>query len=278
MFTNKLNKITKYLGKKTSQLGQVICEQALNMKQTRIQMGMHITIEIVDKNVRQKDFDTVFNYFTYIENKFSTYKESSEISQINKGKLPKNKYSSDMKTVLMLCEQTKNETNGYFDMHHNGKIDTTGIVKGWSIWKAADILKKRGFKNYYIDAGGDVQTSGRNNEGSEWKVGIQNPFNKDQIVKVVSLKDRGIATSGTAVRGQHIYNPHKPNSEIRDIVSLTVIGPNVCEADRFATPAFAMGLKGIHFIENLPGFEGYMIGRNGIAAYTSGFDKFTIKN
>ena len=56
---------------------------------------------------------------------------------------------------------------------------------------------------------------------------------------------------------------------------MTVIGPNVYEADRFATPAFAMGKKGIDFVENLPGLEGYMVDKDGIATMTSGFEKYT---
>jgi thiamine biosynthesis lipoprotein len=60
-------------------------------------------------------------------------------------------------------------------------------------------------------------------------------------------------------------------------MSLTVIGPNVCDADRFATGAFAMGEAGIRFIEGLPGFEGYMIDAHGVATYTSGFERFTLR-
>ena len=58
--------------------------------------------------------------------------------------------------------------------------------------------------------------------------------------------------------------------------SLTVIGPNVYEADRFATAAFAMGREGLRFIEEQPGLEGYMIDRSGMASYTSGFDRVVV--
>ncbi len=73
------------------------------------------------------------------------------------------------------------------------------------------------------------------------------------------MSDCGVATSGTSIRGQHIYNPQDDAAPIDEIVSLTVIGPNIYEADRFATAAFAMGSDGIVFIEQLDGFEGYMI-------------------
>ena len=65
---------------------------------------------------------------------------------------------------------------------------------------------------------------------------------------------------------------HDPARPIEDIVSLTVIGPDVLEADRFATAGFAMGRAGILFIEQTPGLEGYLVDRNGRATLTSGFE------
>jgi FAD:protein FMN transferase len=149
------------------------------------------------------------------------------------------------------------------------------VVKGWAIQNAAQLLLQKGYKNFYIDAGGDVQSSGLNEEEEEWSIGIRNPFKIEEIVKVVYPRGKGIATSGSYLRGQHIYNPHKPKEELKDIVSLTVIGENVLEADRFATAAFAMGREGINFIEQLPGFEGYAIDKNGLATMTSNFELYT---
>lgn len=94
-------------------------------------------------------------------------------------------------------------------------------------------------------------------------------------MKEVSITNRGMATSGTYIRGQHIYNPYTDRAPLHDVVSITIIGPNVYETDRFATAAFAMGSKGIDFIEQLNDFEGYSINRSGIATMTSGFGEFT---
>jgi len=93
----------------------------------------------------------------------------------------------------------------------------------------------------------------------------------------VYIRNEGIATSGTYIRGAHIYNPLNPQEQLNEIVSLTVIGPNIYEADRFATAAFAMGKNGIVFIEHLPGFEAYVIDVKGIATSTTGFSKYTQK-
>ena len=246
-------------------------------------MGMPVTVHISDASATQADMEKVFAYFNSIDERFSPFKKTSELTLLNEGKIKEKDFSEDMKEIFKLSEETRRLTNGYFDIKKpNGTYDTSGLVKGWAIYHAAQILKLGGFKNYYIDAGGDIQVAGKNDKGKTWSIGIKDPFdpNQSKIVKVVYLKHgEGIATSGTYIRGQHIYNPYdKENKPITDIVSLTVIGHNVYEADRFATAAFAMGKKGIGFIENLGGFEGYMIDAQGIATFTSGFETYLKEN
>jgi thiamine biosynthesis lipoprotein len=245
-------------------------------------MGMPITVKIAknEKRKTKKDVEKVFDYFRYVDGEYSPFKETSEVAKLNRGEM----VSEEMTEILKIAQDLKKKTGGYFDIKRpDGKIDPSGIVKGWAIKNASDILRKLGYERFYIDAGGDAEIVGKN-----WAWGIRNPFNKSEIVKILNLSDCGIATSGTYERGQHIYlpagatrqalqagDPIGKNAEITDIVSLTVIGPNVFEADKFATPAFAMGKRGIEFIEKQKNLEGYMIDRNGIATMTSGFDKYT---
>ncbi len=177
-----------------------------------------------------------------------------------------------MTTVFELAEQWRQATGGYFNIQHAGMYDPSGLVKGWAISNAAEIIRQAGFSNYYVDAGGDFQVAGYNRYGQKWRIGIRNPFNLQEIVKVLAVSDCGVATSGTYIRGEHIYDPIHSGSTNHDIVSLTVIGPDVYEADCYATAAFAMGRDGIKFIETLEGFEGYMIDTNRMATFTSGFE------
>ncbi len=235
------------------------------MKRTETIMGIPITIEVIDEG---DDIDRIFEYFRAVDRRFSTYKPDSEVSRLNRGEITR--YSDEMNEVLRLCEETKQLTDGYFDIRRNGVIDPSGLVKGWSIRNAGVLLKQQGCSAFYIDAGGDIEAVGK-----AWTVGIRNPFDEKTIVKKLSVKDRGVATSGTYNRGQHIYNPRNP-APLTDIVSLTVIGPDVYEADRFATAAFAMGRQGIGFIERMPGFEAFMIDSNGIATLTSSFHRYVV--
>lgn len=246
------------------------------MKVTRVMMGMPIAIEILGAEAHQEFFDEIFAYFTVIDETFSTYKETSEISKINQGLLHPDQASDAMREVFALSEETRKQTGGFFDIRRPaGGYDPSGLVKGLAIQHAAELLRAHGLKDFYVDVAGDIQADGVNGEGTPWKIGIKNPFNENEIVKVVHVTDRGVATSGTYLRGQHIYDPHRAGEPLAEVVSLTVIGPNVYEADRFATAAFAMGREGIRFIQSLPGFEGYQIDKNGIATMTTGFNAYT---
>ncbi|ESY77379.1 thiamine biosynthesis protein [Mesorhizobium sp. LNHC221B00] len=234
-------------------------------------MGMPITVDIGGASSGEL-IDTVFGYFEYIDRRFSTYRADSEIAAINRGDVPVADWSGEMMEVLALARQTRDETDGYFDIRKpDGSLDPSGIVKGWAIRNAAGIVQRAGISDFFIEAGGDIQSCGKNARGQDWSVGIRNPFNADEIVKVVYPRRRGVATSGTYVRGQHIYNPRGSGGPIQDIVSLTVIGADVLDADRFATAAFAMGRDGILFIEQTAGLEGYLIDVNGRATPTTGF-------
>jgi FAD:protein FMN transferase len=246
------------------------------MRDTRIVMGMPVTVEIVDA-ASATLIDAVYDYFSEIDHRFSLYKTDSEISSYNRGEITSAALSAEMHEVFALAGRTREQSDGYFEMKRpDGTIDPSGIVKGWAIRNAAQMIRAAGAHNYYVEAGGDIQAEGKNADGEDWRVGIRNPFNEQQIIKVIKLSGQGIATSGTYVRGQHIYDPHQPKRDITDIVSLSVIGPDVLEADRFATAAFAMGESGIYFIEQQEGLEAYMVNAQGIATQTTGFGDYVI--
>jgi FAD:protein FMN transferase len=246
------------------------------MRDTRILMGMPITVEIVGAR-DATTIEAVFAYLHHVDARFSTYKDNSEISAFNRGEVLPANLSAEMKEVLRLSAITRDQSKGFFEIRKtDGSLDPSGIVKGWAINNAAKIIRSSAHSDFFIEAGGDVQSRGMNEEGCEWRIGIRSPFHSDEIIKVVTPRGQGMATSGTYVRGQHIYNPHKPANLIEDIVSLSVIGPDILEADRFATAAFAMGAQGIYFIENLSGFEGYMVDAQGIATQTTGFGAYVL--
>ncbi len=243
------------------------------MRETRLIMGMPITVEVVGDHP-MRTVEMVFDYFTAIDGRFSPFKPDSEVSALNRGEIELKSMSPPLREVLELSELTRHETRGYFDVRRpDGRVDPSGLVKGWAIRNASRLLDQALCHNYCVEAGGDIQCRGYNETGARWRIGIRNPFNQAEVVKTLAPGDGGVATSGLYVRGAHIYDPLHHIDASDEVASLTVVGPDIYEADRFATAAFAMGCDGIGFIEQTYGLEGYAIGRNGIATMTSGFDR-----
>lgn len=240
------------------------------LQASRTVMGMIARVAIVDAGAAPGDLDTVFDFFTATDRRFSPFLPNSELCRRNRGEA--GEASPQMREILVLAEQSRDRTKGYFDIRRpDGLLDTSGIVKGWAIKKGAEILSERGHRNFAVEIGGDIQTSGCNQDGADWRVGIRSPFD-DAVVKIVYPRGGGVATSGNYRQGAHIYDPHGGTPE--GMVSLTVIGPDILEADIAATAAFAMGGDGIYFIERSEGFEGYAIDAAGMARMTSGLGRY----
>jgi thiamine biosynthesis lipoprotein len=244
------------------------------IRKTWIQMGMPVTVCIQDTGATEEDISEIASWFECVNQRFSPYLDTSEVCRMNAGALDRHEVSQEMALILSLCRQTTAETDGYFDPMRNGRFDPSGLVKGWAIERASALLASRGWRHHLVEAGGDVQTVGLNGHGQPWRIGIRNPFQREEMVKVVALSGRGIATSGTAIRGSHIYNPHDDGPLANDLVSLTVIAPTIYEADRMATAAFAMGRASLTFLATRAELEGYAIALDGIATYTKGFAQY----
>ena len=246
------------------------------MRETRIIMGMPITIGMVGE-VDTKVLANVFAWFHLVDQTFSTYLIDSEISRFNRGEILQAALSAEVQEVFALARRTEQQADGFFNMRKvDGAVDPSGIVKGWAINKAAQMMRDAGVESFFVDAGGDIQAQGFNEDGENWRVGIRSPFHMSEIIKVVAPRGQGMATSGSYIRGAHIWNPHAPREALADVVSITVIGPDVLEADRFATAAFAMGADGVYFIESLPGFEAYQVNARGVATQTTNFKDYVI--
>ena len=115
-----------------------------------------------------------------------------------------------MREVLARCEELREETGGYFDARAPlpGRIDPSGLVKGWSVDRAGAILDEGGARNYAVNAGGDMVLRGGALPDDRWRVGIQHPLIRDRIAKVVEANDLAVATSGAYARGDHVVDPH----------------------------------------------------------------------
>ena len=111
------------------------------MRATEILMGMPITVDVVGA-ADGAILDAVFDYFEGVDRRFSTYRPTAR-SRPSTAALAEADYSDEMREVLALAEQTRRETGGFFDIRRpDGRLDPSGIVKGWAIRNAAAIIAR----------------------------------------------------------------------------------------------------------------------------------------
>ena len=245
------------------------------LRQTRTVMGMTAIVAVAEPDANTADLNAVFDFFMETDHRFSPFKPDSELCRLNRGEVTAP--GDQMREILALADKSRAATNGYFDIRRpDGLLDTSGIVKGWAIQKGARLLADRGYRNFAVEIGGDIQTSGAKEDGGDWRVGIRSPF-ASEVVKILYPRGGGVATSGSYHQGAHIYNPHggaPDNGPGGSVVSLTVIGPDILESDIAATAAFAMGREGIQFIARRSELEAYAIDASGKARMTGGLKRY----
>lgn len=235
-------------------------------------MGMPVTVDVRDDEVDADVLERMFDWLRFVDTTFSTYKDESEISRLNRGELALDEVHPDVREVLDRCESLRLETNGYFDVRAASAeaIDPSGLVKGWAVDRAAALLDDAGIRNYAVNVAGDMRLRGRAVPEPCWSVGIQHPLERSSIAAVVEANDLAIATSGAYARGDHVLDPHtrRPPS---GVLSVTITGPELATADAYATAAFAMGETGIHWAAGLDGYEAMTMLADGRVLSTPGF-------
>jgi len=235
-------------------------------------MGMPIVVDVRDQDVDDAALDRMFDWLRSVDATFSTYKDDSEVSRINRGELSIEDASPDVREVLDRCEELRHETNGYFDARpvSEAALHPSGLVKGWSVDRAAAILDEAGLRNYALNAGGDMLVRGRAIPDDCWRVGIQHPLELDKVAKVVITNDLAVATSGAYARGDHVIDPHTRRPP-EGVLSVTITGPVLATADAYATAAFAMGVQGPNWTARLRGYEAMTILADETVLSTPGF-------
>jgi thiamine biosynthesis lipoprotein len=241
-------------------------------------MGMPVSIDVRD-DIDPAAIDEVVRWLHHVDATFSTYKVESPISRYGLGEITIDDLSDEVRAVLAQCDELYDETGGIFDIHSvpapNGSmLDPSGLVKGWSLERAAAILEAHGARNLCINGGGDIALRGEPTPGEPWKIGIRHPEQPDQLATVVQGHGPfAIATSATYERGAHIIDP-RIGAPTTELASVTIIGLDLTMVDAYATTVFVMGLEGLVWIDAHPGFGGYAITHDGMTYSTPVFDTY----
>jgi thiamine biosynthesis lipoprotein len=236
-------------------------------------MGTVVSIDLRDPEVSDRALDEAFSWLREVDERFSPFIAGSDISLLGRGEWTLEECHPDVAAVLSLCEDLRLATNGVFNAwgwRADGRVDPSGVVKGWAADRAAGLLERAGAANFCINAGGDVIVRGAPEPGRVWRIGIRHPAEPVALAGLVHAHDLAVATSGAYERGDHIVNA-RDRDVSRGLLSLTVAGPSLTLADAYATAGFAMGESGIEWVAAQPGYAPYAVTREGRVRYSDGF-------
>jgi thiamine biosynthesis lipoprotein len=205
-----------------------------------------------------------------VDDVFSTYQPHSQVSRLGRGELRLADCDDDVAEVLELCAQVARESAGYFSSTYGGKLDPTGLVKGWAVQRASELLSSAGSAHHLVNGGGDIQAVGGSAPGIAWQIGIAHPLERGAIASIVAITDGAVATSGTAERGTHILDPFTGQPAVA-LASVTVVGGDLIRTDAYATAAIAMGYRAHRWLESCAGYVAFAVGADGFGWSTAGY-------
>jgi thiamine biosynthesis lipoprotein len=225
-------------------------------------MGTVFSIDVRDPGDWTEAIADVVAGLHRVDAVFSTYRAGSDISRLRRGELRLADADPDVAVVLDLCARLQQETGGHFSALSGGRIDPTGLVKGWAVEAASRRLREHGSANHAVNGGGDVQLAGEAEPGRLWTVGISDPDDRSRVLATVSGRDFAVATSGTAERGAHLTDPFT-GRPVTHLAAATVTGPSLTRVDAYATAAFVMGRSAPAWIDTVPGHAALLVDPDG---------------
>jgi thiamine biosynthesis lipoprotein len=127
-------------------------------------------------------------------------------------------------------------------------LDLGGIAAGYSVDRAAQVLRDWGVHNGFINVSGDIYALGHAEDGDDWQVGVRSPTDPNALITTVSLSDAAIATSGDyeqffLYQGRcyhHILDPRTAEPRKTTMRTVTIRADHCVTADAASTAVFGM--------------------------------------
>ena len=179
------------------------------------------------------------------------------------------------------------EKTGYEDITVSGNtvtlpegymLDLGSCAKGYAGDEMLAVMSELGATSALVNLGGNVQALGSKPDGSEWSVGIANPFSPNELLGVLQIHDKSVITSGGYQRyftdddGDvyiHILDPHTGYPADSGLVSVTVIGDRGIMCDALSTALFVMGKeRAVGYWREKGGFDMVLVTGDGTVYIT----------
>ena len=160
------------------------------------------------------------------------------------------------------------------------RVDLGALAKGYIADKVKALLLDRGVESGVIDLGRNILLIGEKPGEAPFSIGIQSPTDAGKLLRVLSLRDRSLVTSGTyeryferdGVRYHHVLDPFTGFPADRGLLAVTVLSSSSLWGDGLSTACLLLGVEGGRaLIDSLPETEALFVLTDGTVQTTAGF-------
>jgi thiamine biosynthesis lipoprotein len=223
-------------------------------------MGMPVSVALRGRQagtVSAMDaWQAVIEQLHDVDRVFSTYRAESVICRLDRGELRLDQCPPEVVEIFELGREAEQQSNGAFSIMLPGvdghrRLDPSGVVKGWAVQRAAQLLLALDDTDFCLSVGGDMVCHTADPERAAWRIGIEHPRDPTTLIAVVPVRSGAVATSGTAHRGAHLIDPRIGRPPI-GVASVTVIADSLAWADIDATAAYVHGAHAAQWLRSRP--------------------------
>ncbi|MEI7603645.1 MAG: FAD:protein FMN transferase [bacterium] len=231
------------------------------------------------ENVDEAIIENVKLMVQDFENKYSRFISTSEVSILNDQKFLNNP-SEDFIKMIAIGEKARALTSGVFDLSIGGiledmgydsektfipkktkryktgsihydeskitidsnvKIDLGGVGKGFLVDKVKDYLLNKNINYFQVNAGGDIYATSDNCLDIEF--GLENPFNLDESIGTIKIKNKSIASSSNSKRrwkydNQDFHHLVNINNTSNNVKAVYTFGDRCIDTDIVSTSLY----------------------------------------
>jgi thiamine biosynthesis lipoprotein len=234
-------------------------------------MGMPVSLALRGRHVDDDDahdaWQRCLRVLRRLDALFSTYRDDSYISRLNRGEVVLEDAPAEVREVLDLAERARQQSGGAFDVRRvtgdgTTAFDTDGVVKGWAVQRASAAFRDLTDTDFCLSAGGDMVCHVADDTRPAWRIGIEDPHDPSVLVATVEVRRGAVATSGHAHRGHHVVDARTGEAPAV-VASVTVLADDLTWADLDATAAYALGPDALTWLRGRPGRRGLVVWDDG---------------
>lgn len=199
----------------------------------------------------------------------------------NGGHYPTAEELSAARGLLGMDELVLDEAQGTAYLPRPGmRLDLGAFAKGYIADKVKALLLDRGVKSGVLDLGRNILLIGEKPDGAPFSIGVQSPMNAGDLLRVLSLRDKSLVTSGTyeryfeheGRRYHHVLDPFTGFPADRDLLAVTILSGSSLWGDALSTACLLLGVEdGLKLIDAVPQAEALFVRADGTVVTSSGF-------